>query len=511
MDKKLLLAMQYSCNFAGLAVPWNDIGIIMGTGITGGAVIQHLAKLRIRMVGQGLSVPPPLRRGGGGSRISTTTTSTPSKAKPTPVKKENGKTTPAAAKSGPAKQAKKAGKRRRAGSDESEDEEDSWDDDDSDGEYGKPPVKRVKTIAKGPMRRNFKMEEDSDGEGDEVVDTPKVPKRKSQGSKSSSHELSAYGTTDINGVPIDYDSEVEDDTNVVAAGAPFLALDEDNISHRKTGRKTSFTSKSLIVSLPATGLDTNTTAEKYVPNEEESGDDMADDDEQMNPGYSSPFFNQKFEDLPVPATQSEQFDSINQTNSYNPSYHASPEANGGSVDRYNGMFGGSLYQQQAANYSGGLDGGFFNLGQGATIHDGESGNLGNGFGHQNTNGYGDTSYMSRHSGGGLPQLDGQGHTQALPYPIQTSWPYSNNSSDTSVTQTPAGNSAGVDLSNGFFGQGSFDVGPFDGVGIDFSANEDSNDLFNAGDFDGNVVGGGGYEGGAYGSSYGGSYGGSYGH
>lgn len=81
--------------------------------------------------------------------------------------------------------------------------------------------------------------------------------------------------------------------------------------------------------------------------------------------------------------------------------------------------------------------------------------------HQNTNGYGDTSYVSRHNGGGLPQVDGFSHAQGLPYPIQTSWPYGNNSSDTSVNQTPAGNSAGVDPSNGFFGQGNFDVGPFD--------------------------------------------------
>ena len=101
--------------------------------------------------------------------------------------------------------------------------------------------------------------------------------------------------------------------------------------------------------------------------------------------------------------------------------------------------------------------------------DGEFGNLGDGFGrggfnvgsngHQNTNGYGDTSYVSRHNGGGLPQLNGQGHTQALSYPIQTSWPYGNNSSDTSVNQTSAGNSAGVDPSNGISGQGNFDVGP----------------------------------------------------
>ena len=49
------------------------------------------------------------------------------------------------------------------GSDESEDEEeDSWENDDSDGEYGKPAAKRGKSVAKGPMRRNVKMEDSNE-------------------------------------------------------------------------------------------------------------------------------------------------------------------------------------------------------------------------------------------------------------------------------------------------------------------------------------------------------------
>ncbi|KAI9874948.1 MAG: hypothetical protein M1830_009090 [Pleopsidium flavum] len=66
MDKKLLLTIQSVCNAEGVKVPWDKVGKIMGDKISDGAVIQHLAKLRQRMVSQGLSVPPPLRRGGGG-------------------------------------------------------------------------------------------------------------------------------------------------------------------------------------------------------------------------------------------------------------------------------------------------------------------------------------------------------------------------------------------------------------------------------------------------------------
>jgi len=65
MDKKLLLTIQSVCNADGVKIPWDKVGRIMGDRISDGAVIQHLAKLRQRMVKQGLSVPPPLRRGGG--------------------------------------------------------------------------------------------------------------------------------------------------------------------------------------------------------------------------------------------------------------------------------------------------------------------------------------------------------------------------------------------------------------------------------------------------------------
>ncbi|MCJ1462299.1 hypothetical protein MMC07_000899 [Pseudocyphellaria aurata] len=65
LDRKLLLTIQYVCNADGIRIPWDRVGAVMGPGISDGAVVQHLAKLRQRMISLELSVPPPLRRGGG--------------------------------------------------------------------------------------------------------------------------------------------------------------------------------------------------------------------------------------------------------------------------------------------------------------------------------------------------------------------------------------------------------------------------------------------------------------
>jgi len=65
LDKKLLLTIQSVCNSENVKIPWDKVAAIMGEHISDGAVIQHLAKLRQRMVAQKLEVPPPLRRGAG--------------------------------------------------------------------------------------------------------------------------------------------------------------------------------------------------------------------------------------------------------------------------------------------------------------------------------------------------------------------------------------------------------------------------------------------------------------
>ncbi|KAL8889507.1 MAG: hypothetical protein Q9192_006011 [Flavoplaca navasiana] len=68
LDKKLLLTIQWACNVKAIKLPWDLIATEMSRGLssstTDSAIIQHLAKFRIRMVQQGLGVPPPLTRGG---------------------------------------------------------------------------------------------------------------------------------------------------------------------------------------------------------------------------------------------------------------------------------------------------------------------------------------------------------------------------------------------------------------------------------------------------------------
>lgn len=64
MDKKLLLTIQWACNKKAVKIPWDLVGKEMGETITESAVIQHLAKLRQRMVHDDLPVPPALTRGG---------------------------------------------------------------------------------------------------------------------------------------------------------------------------------------------------------------------------------------------------------------------------------------------------------------------------------------------------------------------------------------------------------------------------------------------------------------
>lgn len=67
LDKQVLLIVQYACNEAGVRIPWDDVARMMcevtDQPVTGGAIIQHLSKLRSRMESYELGVPPPLKRG----------------------------------------------------------------------------------------------------------------------------------------------------------------------------------------------------------------------------------------------------------------------------------------------------------------------------------------------------------------------------------------------------------------------------------------------------------------
>ena len=141
MDKTLLLTIQAVCNSENVAIPWDKIGAALGEHITGGAVIQHLAKLRGRMVAAEIAVPPPLRRGGS-SRLASNQ-STPKKC---------------AKAGGPGSSGKK-----RAKSPEDTDDIEY----DSDGEYGKPLVKRSKGVHKSKRILKHHTDDDEDEEADE--------------------------------------------------------------------------------------------------------------------------------------------------------------------------------------------------------------------------------------------------------------------------------------------------------------------------------------------------------
>lgn len=424
MDKKLLLAVQYQCNSIGLAIPWNDIGTLMGPKITGGAVIQHLAKMRTRMIVQNLSVPPPLRRGGGGARISTTTTSSAPNTKTTSTKKGgSGKANQTSTKAMPGK-SKKAGKKAPSSDSDESDEGDDWKDDDSDAEYGEPRAKRAKTSAKGSTKRKFKTED-----SDEEVEIPSnAPKRKHKTSKSSSRELSAYGTTDINGVPLDDPTDTEDETNaeLIGAGESWLDLEDDYASHPKTGKKTPF-KKSLVVALPNT------------PHKTEAADRMIDDE-------------------------------------------SGDEVVGGAVENCVGGFQVSPINQhnnpyQMDQHAMTLNGGMYEEEQ----NDPDSLNFM--FNHQGI-AYGRTDGAAILDNGST-----YNNVQGVPYAIQTTWPGNHgsvgpSSSYSSVNQTPAGTSAGADFGTGYFGNGQFNLDPFGDANVNFSATDGADTFFNAEDYNG---------------------------
>lgn len=87
-DIMLLLTIQQVCNAQGIKLPWKEIAEVMGPKFSEGAIIQHLAKLRLRRLNEGKKVPPPLRRsvvgstGGRGQVISSERTNKDSKRKP---------------------------------------------------------------------------------------------------------------------------------------------------------------------------------------------------------------------------------------------------------------------------------------------------------------------------------------------------------------------------------------------------------------------------------------------
>ncbi|KAL8750923.1 MAG: hypothetical protein Q9184_006245 [Pyrenodesmia sp. 2 TL-2023] len=137
MDKKLLLTVQWACNKKGVKIPWDIVGREMGETITESAVIQHLAKLRQRMVKDDLPVPPSLTRGGRNEKKTAEHKSTANRVSKRVAKKKA---------SGP-----------------HDEEEDS----DSDGEYDSEevvtPKKTAKKGKKPATKTRVKKEDSSSG------------------------------------------------------------------------------------------------------------------------------------------------------------------------------------------------------------------------------------------------------------------------------------------------------------------------------------------------------------
>ena len=496
MDKQLTLAMQYEANRAGIALPWEKIGARMDEQITGGAVIQHLAKMRARLVEQGEPVPPSLRRGGGTSRAPTNTTSVTTMVKHSP----NKKATPSKSKSA---KSKKASKKASPGSDDS-DEDDDWMQDESDADYGQSPTKRAKRTAKGATRPKYKGDE-TDEEAGISIDAS-MGKRKRQNKKSSSQDLSAYGTTDINGVPIDDYSDAEQDikAEVVATGSPWLSLDED-AGQRKNGKEVVLR-KSLVVSLPSNSNKTGMTGTI----KDEAADVGVDDDSQflsnqeIEQAFNTPQPNQDYDGLAA-AQLNSGYDGLpnDNTDSYQlGSAHSAPfngEHHGQQpvTNDLNTLFNNSSPFQT----SGGLINNHETLqDQTAGLSGGYYDNTGGDFGLDSTDfsgqnaggtlGMDSTTFNGQNAGG----FDGS-YTGVIPFPLQTSWPNNHGSmmpsSNTSLNQTPAAPSASTDFSGGYFNSHQNGYQAFND-GMDTT-------LFDTGNFDESFGNGGWFDTGSYGN------------
>jgi len=240
MDKKLLLTIQQECNQQNITLPWKEIGETMGPLISGGAVVQHLSKLRIRMVAQNLSVPPPLKRGGG-TKISTA---------PSLPRRPTKMSSPTTARDSTVKKSGKPMNKKRALADKISDdseEEDFKTDSDSDADYGKPLAKRTRT----------------------AVDS----KRQSPTIKSND--------TDSSGDSSDNDAEHGEDASgnrVVAAGARFLELEDDVPMQKASPTEVMANKPSKIVTLPL-GKEGHTFIKKEPSQEQQSQSDESDESE----------------------------------------------------------------------------------------------------------------------------------------------------------------------------------------------------------------------------------------
>ena len=121
VDLKLLLAIQYVCEKAYIAVPWDDVARVMGPATTGSDILDYLATTRTQMVARGLDVPPTLNLPG---------------------------------------KIEKVNRNSPCHSSSSDDDDEAWDVDDSNVKYRKPMARRAKMSTKGSSKG--KVHDDTD-------------------------------------------------------------------------------------------------------------------------------------------------------------------------------------------------------------------------------------------------------------------------------------------------------------------------------------------------------------
>lgn len=130
----------------------------MDEKVSGGAIIQHLAKIRQRFVSQGISVPPPLRRGGGNANLNSNSRNTRSGSS-TPLKKTKSLVINKSENHG-------------TGSDDGEFDVDRATD--SEEDFGETRAKHVRYDTKGKRRQTRLKEANSDDKGQEGEVTSKM-------------------------------------------------------------------------------------------------------------------------------------------------------------------------------------------------------------------------------------------------------------------------------------------------------------------------------------------------
>lgn len=205
-----------------------------GGPVTEGAIVQHLAKTRLRMIEEDLPVPPPLKRGGKG-KISTTPSTTSRGTRHAGIDKSNRrraaapKAVQAAAVDGEGisqsvKARSKAKKPRKPLSDDDNDSElDGEYDEESEGDTWKPRSHPTKPSGKGAGKSigsHMKIEKSSDGGMSESVKAGKKYKR-----STSSIELAGQDgqSSDKSGAEDSDDKTVSDASGgYVGNNASFL-------------------------------------------------------------------------------------------------------------------------------------------------------------------------------------------------------------------------------------------------------------------------------------------------